>query len=51
MKILLLIFTLLVPINFIGMVECKNWKKDEKYWLFSMVMSMIGFWFIIFRIT
>ena len=51
MRILLLVFMFLTVINFVAMVECKNWKKDEKYWLFSMVMSIIGFWIVIFRIT
>ena len=51
MKILALIFMLLVPINFVGMVECRDYKKDEKYWLFAMIMSFIGFWLVLFRIT
>jgi len=51
MKILALIFTLLIPINFVGMVACKDWKKDEKYWLFAMIMSFMGFWLVLFRMT
>jgi len=51
MKIIALIFIFLVLINFIGLVECKNWKKDEKYWLFAIVMSFVGFWLVLFRMT
>lgn len=42
MKILLITFMLLIPINFVGLVECKDWKKDEKHWLFALVMSVLG---------
>lgn len=42
MKYLLMTFMVLIVVNFIGMVECKNWKKDEKKWLFALIMSMAG---------
>ena len=51
MKIILLIFMFLVIANFIGMVECKNWKKDEKYWLFAMVMSILGVLIVLARLA
>jgi len=50
-KILLLTFALLVVINFVGAAECSDWKKDEKYWFFAMLMSIAGFFTIIFRMA
>jgi len=43
LKTIAVIFLLLIPINFIGFVECENWKRDEKHWLFSLIMSVMGF--------
>lgn len=42
MRIIIIIFIMLIPINFIGLCECKNWQKDEKYWLFALAMNMCG---------
>ena len=43
LKTITIIFMVLIPINLVGLVECKDWKKDEKYWLFALVMSILGF--------
>jgi len=42
MKTLALTFIILTVINFVGFVECKDWKKDEKHWLIALVASMLG---------
>lgn len=48
MRYLLLVFALLIPVNFVGMVGCK--KQDERYWLFALVMSIMGILIILLRL-
>lgn len=43
MKYLILLFILTSIISFVGLVECNNWKEQEKYWFFALLVSVCLF--------
>lgn len=51
MKYLLLLFMLTSVIFFVGLVECKNWKENERYWFIALLVSVSLFFWVLIKIV